>query len=181
MARFDWEVVVDNVGKTVVGKAEGWVVEVEDGVVEGVVLDEGVVEGVEELVVVLEDELVVLVVEVEVDGDAEIVEVVVGFPLGTFEVDCGGKLDVGTSVAVGFWPPPTFGATDVVDVSTFGHNVETPLPVKNIPIKVFGYAFVPLHALFIRSVTSSNCVMQLCEHAAPLLKSSAVQPERGEL
>lgn len=138
MTGFDCEVVVDNVGKTVVGKAEGWVVEVEDGVVEGLVLDEGEVEGVEELVVVLEDELVVLIVDVEMDGDAETVEVAVGFTLGTFEVDCGGELDVDTSVVLGIWPPPTFGAADVVDVSAFGHNVETPLPVKNIPIKVLG-------------------------------------------
>ncbi len=190
----DWEAVVDKVGRTVVDIAVDWVVEVEEGVFEGLVFDEGEVEVMEELelelelelepevepVGVLSDESVVL--DTGPDGDAADAKVAVDLAPGALELGCKGGFDLDTVVVeLGFWPPPTTGAGGAVDESAFGHIVGTPLPMKNIPINVFGYAFVPLHALFMRSVTSSNCVMQLGEHAAPLLKSSAVQPERGEL
>lgn len=137
MVGFDCEVVVDKVGRTVVGIVEGWVVDVEEGVVEGLVANEGEVEVVEEVVVVLDGETVVL--GPEPDGDIEIVEVAVGFTLGMSEVDCGGELDVETAVVVlGFWPPPTPGAAEVPDESAFGHSVDTPFPIKNIPISVLG-------------------------------------------
>lgn len=137
MVGFGCAVVIDKVGRTVVGIVEDWVVGVEEAVVEVLVLDEGEVESVEEAVVVLDGETVVL--GPEPDGDIGIVEVAVGCTLGMSEVDCGGELDMETAVVVlGFWPPPTPGAAEVADESAFGHSVDTPFPIKNIPINVLG-------------------------------------------
>ena len=98
---FDCEAVLDNVGRTVVGITEDFVVEVEDGVLEELVLDEVEAEVVEELglelAVVLDGE--VRAVSAEVDEGAEVVEIVEGFPLDTVELCCEGEFELDAVVA----------------------------------------------------------------------------------
>ena len=71
-------------------------VEVEDGVLEGLVVDEVELEVVKELlleiVVVPEDENAGL--DAEPDRDDEVVKINVIFGLGAIELDCGGELNM---------------------------------------------------------------------------------------
>lgn len=76
-------------------------------------------------------------------------------------------------------PPPTRVVADVVVTTALGQSVETPLRMKNIPIKVLGKARVPLHALLMRSVKLCSSDMQLDEQAWPLRKSWGVQLDKG--
>ena len=95
MVNFDCEVVVDSVGRMVVGVTGGLVVEVEEGVFEELVLDEVEAEMVEdlmlELVMVLDGK--VKIVSADEVWDVEVAEVVDGFALDAVELDCGGEID----------------------------------------------------------------------------------------
>ena len=67
---------------------------------------------------------------------------------------------------------------------TFGQSVVTPVWLKNMPIRVSGYALVPLHCRLIETDTLSNCSTQSSEHALPgawLVNSSSVHGARGVL
>ncbi len=115
-------------------------VEVEIGVLEGLVEDEVELKVVKELllevVVVPEDEDTGM--GAELDGDAEFVKVIVVLWLGAIELDCGSGFDVDIVDELTPGPPPAIEAGGVPDVPAFGHNVETPFPMKNIPINVLG-------------------------------------------
>lgn len=67
---------------------------------------------------------------------------------------------------------------------TFGQRVVTPVWLKNMPMRVSGYALVPLHCVLIESDTVSNSSTQSIEHALPgawLVNSLSVHCGRGVL
>ncbi|KAL8784676.1 MAG: hypothetical protein Q9195_008937 [Heterodermia aff. obscurata] len=78
--------------------------------------------------------------------------------------------------------PPLFPPDS--PLRTFGQSVVTPVWLKNMPIRVSGYALVPLHCVLIETDTPSNCSTQSIEHALPgawLVNSFSVQCVRGVL
>ena len=62
-----------------------------------------------------------------------------------------------------------------------GHSAVVPVPLKNIPMSVFGYALVPLHSVFMMSVILSSTATHFFEQGWTSSKSDSVQPLSGVL
>lgn len=85
--------------------------------------------------------------------------------IDTSEGVADGSAVVPASEGAENWPAT---AVDTASSPTLGQSFSTAIPLKNIPIRVSGYAVMPLHSSLSSFVLSSRKATHCGEHVAPL-------------
>ena len=117
-------------------------------------------------------------VEMVVSAEVVVLGMLAELSLKDFGMSLGSNGDV--TVKVGCTSIPS-AESEPVGPRALGHTAVVPSDIKNMPIKVSGYALLPRQAWWMVVVRSSRKLIQPLEHGWPGAKSKAVQAVSGVL